>query len=477
MPFLLLLVLTLSCLQRDWPEPLPEFGAVGSALLTWGSVGLLTVLAWAAGRYLRAWLHSDPSSRPAVLRRYGAFKRWHFYVLLFVYFGWLLGGWGAIVTGQLIHDNIAVPGIDVILMSPLFLGMMLAWASFHPLDRALADSSPLPAAEPFPGRWIYVLLQARSSFLLIAPPLLLMFVQQVVLALFPALQGEELLLPLVGVGLLTAMYIGIPWVLRLLLNLKPLPPGPLRDRLLATAQRLSFRCNDILVWNTRHSVVNALVTGPLPFLRYVVLTDRLIVELTPEEIEAVFGHEVGHIKHHHLLFYFGFLMASLVAIIGLWSALETWMSGPTMTNWLAEHMPALQEALESNELVSAIPLLVVLGTYVFVVFGFLSRRCERQADICGCRTVSVPVFVEALEKVGRLNGISRDRPGWLMSWQHSTIAKRVAFLQRMHEDPAVEPRFQRRVGWVKWGMVLSLAAVLAALGQAHVLSALVKLGN
>jgi Zn-dependent protease with chaperone function len=477
MPFLLLLVLTLSCLQRDWPEPLPELGTVRCALLTWLCVGLLTALAWFAGRHLRACLRNDPGSRSAVLRRYGDFKRWHFYVLLFVYFGWLFGGWGAVVTGQLIHDNIALPGIDVILMSPLFLGLTLTWASLHPLDRALAESSPLPPPEPFPGRWVYVLLQARGSFLLVMPPLLLMFVQQLILALFPALQDEPLVLPLIGVGLLTLMYFGIPWVLRLLLNLKPLPAGPLRDRLLATAQRLSFRCNDILVWNTRQSVVNALVTGPLPWLRYVVLTDRMLIELTPEEIEAVFGHEVGHIKHHHLLFYFGFLMASLLAIIGLWSLLETWLQSPSVTDWLTANAPLLGEQLENNELLTALPLLVVLGTYIFVVFGFLSRRCERQADIYGCRTVSVPVFVEALEKVARLNGISRDRPGWLMSWQHSTIAKRVAFLEQMHNDPAVEPQFQRRVGWVKWGMVLSLAIVLAALGKSHVLAALEKLGN
>jgi STE24 endopeptidase len=112
-----------------------------------------------------------------------------------------------------------------------------------------------------------------------------------------------------------------------------------------------------------------------------------------------------------------------------------------------------------------------------VVFGFLSRRCERQADIFGCRTVSVPVFVEALEKVARLNGISRDRPGWLMSWQHSTIARRVEFLEKMHVDPRLEPRFQRRVGLVKWGMVLSLAAALVALGPGNVWAVLMKLGN
>jgi STE24 endopeptidase len=147
---------------------------------------------------------------------------------------------------------------------------------------------------------------------------------------------------------------------------------------------------------------------------------------------------------------------------------------------------------------AVLPLLAVLGGYIFAVFGFLSRRCERQADIFGCRAVScgrpdcagheegvclqpagrglcptgILTFIAALEKVAFLNGISRDRPGWLQSWQHSTIACRVEFLQRMLADPALEPRFQRTVSLVKWIVLLGLGAVLLALGFTQGLAAL-----
>jgi hypothetical protein len=63
--------------------------------------------------------------------------------------------------------------------------------------------------------------------------------------------------------------------------------------------------------------------------------------------------------------------------------------------------------------------------------------------------------------VARLNGISRDKPGWLSSWQHSTIARRVEFLQQVCSDPEVELRFQRRVRLVKWGLFLGLGVMLA----------------
>src|SRR5262249_23742618 len=134
---------------------------------------------------------------------------------------------------------------------------------------------------------------------------------------------------------------------------------------------------------------------------------------------------------------------------------------------------------------AVLPFVALLGAYIFVVFGFLSRRCERQADLFGCRVISckrydclmhtaatevvpgarglcptgIRTFISALEKVAYLNGISRDRPGWLQSWQHSTIARRVTFLQEVVLDPSLERRFQRNVCVVKWGLLVGLTVL------------------
>jgi hypothetical protein len=48
----------------------------------------------------------------------------------------------------------------------------------------------------------------------------------------------------------------------------------------------------------------------------------------------------------------------------------------------------------------------------------------------------------------------------MQSWQHSTIARRVDFLQCVLDDPSLEPRFQRTVLLVKWGVFLGLIALL-----------------
>src|SRR5947208_8027930 len=86
----------------------------------------------------------------------------------------------------------------------------------------------------------------------------------------------------------------------------------------ARARPLRFRGSDLLLWDTHGGVANAMVAGPLPWVRYVFLSDRLLEGLTPDEVEAVFGHEVGHVRHGHLLYYMAFLFLSLTLLAVLW---------------------------------------------------------------------------------------------------------------------------------------------------------------
>src|SRR5205807_2026386 len=115
---------------------------------------------------------------------------------------------------------------------------------------------------------------------------------------------------------------------------------------------------------------------PLPWLRYVFLSDRLLDDLTPDEVEAVFGHEVGHVRHGHLLYYALFLSLSL-AVLGLgWELGDLLLTAGTET--------AVTHSTDGDAW-SMVPQVLLAGAYVFMAFGFLSRRCERQADVYGCR--------------------------------------------------------------------------------------------
>jgi Zn-dependent protease with chaperone function len=416
----------------------------------------------------------------------------------------LVGGWGWAIHELWDGPDGALPGSEMLLLAPFLVAQILAWAFFYASEKALylacrhQPEGAVPQRPAFGSRLSYVLFQVRQKLALVFLPVLLLIAQKELLRLFPsAWQEWQNAANYLCVATLAAVVVTMPWLVRLLLGLRPLPAGPIRDRLLAASRRLRFRCSNILLWNTRSGMANAMVLGVLPWVRYVVFTDRLLEEFTPDEIEAVFGHEVGHVKHHHMPYYLGFLVASVFTL-----ALLANVCLPLMGLVLQGGLAALGSGwphaiadlvslvdLGQNKLLAGLPLVGLLLSYILVVFGFLSRRCERQADVFGCRAVScarrdcpghdsdaelsgdgrglcptgIRIFIRALEKVAQVNGINRDHPGFLQSWQHSTIARRVEFLQNMLTDPGVEPRFQRRVAAVKWALLAVLVVTLAFL--------------
>jgi Zn-dependent protease with chaperone function len=409
--------------------------------------------------------------------------------LLALALGW---GWSA--------EQLGGPATELLRMLPFLIGLCLGWAGYYPADRLIQE----PPGElhvinrngPFRSRAGYVVFMARQRLAFVGVPLALFLVQQALLRSVPELfTGGRLGLVMVGIVALAVAL--APLGLRLMLGLRPLPSGPLRDRLAAAGRRLKVRYADILLWDTRGGVANAMLAGVLPWFRYILLSDRLLTDLTPDEVEAVFGHEIGHVKHRHMLFYLLFFVMSLSALTGLWAAASDAILGPE------PEVPAVagnSGATWNWRDWEAVPALGLAGVYIFVAFGFVSRRCERQADLYGCRVVScgrtdcdghpasreherpeespahgdvypsrdpcptgIRTFVNALEKVAVINGISRDRPGWLHAWLHGSIAHRVEFLEGVMTDRAVAHDFQRRVGFLKWGLVAGLTAALIGL--------------
>lgn len=501
MPFLLMVFLVVVCLPEPevwatWKPPWTD-SPLACLLATWLTVLLTGLHAYIVACRARGPLESEPSRREQLLARYerGRFRQ---HIALFVlYVLALFGlGWGWAVSQMWHYHGATLPGAELLVLSPFVAAQLLAWTAYYDAERAAYQSAHRLLAETHSGGWLelertravapasfgsrasYVLFQLRQKLALAFLPVLLLLVAKELQRLFP----EDWQQSIKAVHFLSSapvliVFAAMPWIVRLVLGLKPLPAGPLRRRLEASARRLRFRCSNILVWNTRNGMANAMVIGIVPWVRYVVFTDRLLEDFTPEEIEAVFGHEVGHIRHYHMLYYFGFLTASMIVLF--------WLITGALLPYLGPDSSASGNHL--SDLITAIALVVVLLAYILVVFGFLSRRCERQADVFGCRAVScaspsceghemeidfaphgrglcptgINTFIRALDKVAAVNGISRDRPGFLQSWQHGSISRRIDFLQQMLLDPRVENRFQRRVFLFKTVLLLVLGGAVA----------------
>ena len=495
MPILLILLVTAACLEVPWPAPpggLGAGGAVGlSLLVTAVPVGVATLLA----RWVANTLAADPARRPEVLRRYVRGRRWLSFGLLACALGVLAGcGWGwavwhagAVTLGS---RELLLPGAEALVPLPYILMLLGCWAAYHRAELALHRTAPAEvAARPFWSRWGYVLFHARQLALLVLFPVGLFAAQQGLSRAFPeTVRSVGYQVAAVAGGVL--LFVFLPRLVKPLLGFKRLPDGPARDRLLATARRVDCRLTDLLVWPTRGAVANALVIGVTPWARYVIFTDRLLDNLSADEVDAVFGHEAGHVNRGHIGYYAGFFVLSAAvataAVLGVEQLAERWGWPPS-----ADGRPGWR----------AVPPILLLCGYIFVVFGLVSRRCERQADVYGVRAGScgdpwcaghapdtplpagdrqvcragAKALIGALDRVAMLNG--GDGPGvpaglwaraWgrLRAWQHGPVGDRVEFLLRLAEDPGLGDRYDAEMTRFRWAVVGLLVAALVGLGSA-----------
>jgi Zn-dependent protease with chaperone function len=226
---------------------------------------------------------------------------------------------------------------------------------------------------------------------------------------------------LIIAGLFAGGILLLPWILRMILVVEPLPSGAIRNALDRWAADERVRVAEIFVWRTPASVVNAAVAGLVAPIRYVFLTETLISQFSGLGIAAC----------------------------GDW--LDRSVLGPAvdvgqLPPWLA----------------SAPAGLVMAFPYFWFTLGWFSRQFELQADLDGCRAASAAVlqswekigdephaegvrlFRRSLERVALMNGSNPKR--W--SWRHGRLTDRLAHLDRIERNPSLTPIFHRRLARV-----------------------------
>jgi STE24 endopeptidase len=400
-------------------------------------------------------------------------------------FAWILygAGWPSLVLSVSGLRRIVLLG-DLAVLSPYVLIQLIIWSGLYFAERVLHDAGSFPRLPTYLG------LKARQAVGLVLPVVVIFVVRNEVLVRYwPDWHENSVLEPLELVALGFFVLAASPLFIRLAWPTRSLPDGPLRRRLEHVARRAGFRFNDLLIWDTRHLMVNACVTGVLPWFRYVLLSDALLESLSPVEVAAVFGHELGHVAHRHLPF-FGFFFVGSLGVLSLAAQVVSFSE-----SWL-ERLPyvSLQNAPLAAEIIESGLILALLGVFFWFVFGQLSRRFERQADVFGCKVVScgidscpphldleeivglesaspaapasvcpvgVQIFAEALASVARQNGIDTSS----RSWRHGSINYRLAFLRRLQADPRTEQIFQRglRSFCLLLSALLLVTLVLAAM--------------
>ena len=134
---------------------------------------------------------------------------------------------------------------------------------------------------------------------------------------------------------------------------------------------------------------NAFATGRGPNKAVVCATSSILQSLTPDELETVIGHEIGHVVHRDVLMSsVAATMAGAISWIGNIAIWSLWMGGGNNRN----------RGGGSPVLLIAAAILIPLGA-TFVQLG-ISRNDEYSADEYGAKLTRNPIgLISALEKI------------------------------------------------------------------------------
>lgn len=247
-----------------------------------------------------------------------------------------------------------------------------------------------------------------------------------------------------------------PVIITRLWKCTPLPLGETRRRIETFCQQQNLHYADILSWPLfEGQVLTAGVLGLTRRFRYLLVTPALLSAMTPEEIEAVMAHEIGHVKKHHLqLYLFLFIGFGMLAQVSTYPVLSILLNSDLFHRVidLTSREPGTALAYATT-----LPMLLFMVLYFRFLFGFFMRNFERQADLHVFEAMGdAKPLMTVLEKIAILSGNIRDVP----SWHHFSIGQRVDFLDRCRRTTRCITTHNRKV----YGALLLYLAVFCAAG-------------
>src|SRR3954462_14085351 len=213
---------------------------------------------------------------------------------------------------------------------------------------------------------------------------------------------------------------------------EPLQDEELKLRLVRLGERAGTRVRGVYKWHLseKSKKANAALTG-LGNTRRIILADTLLEHYSPDEIEAVLAHEIGHHVHKHILKSIG--VQAVVTFIGFWAA-----------NWTLHYAINRWHIFDSLSDFANLPLLVltftVLSFVLMPALNGLSRFHERQADRYALSNIAAPdPFISSMNKLADQNLAEKTPSRWVEWWFHShpAIARRVAAAEAWKKAHAV----------------------------------------
>lgn len=215
---------------------------------------------------------------------------------------------------------------------------------------------------------------------------------------------------------------------------KALENEEIRERITGLLAKSGMSVRGIFTFNMSKNTkkANAGFTG-IGRSKRIILSDTLMDNFTPGEIEAVFAHELGHYKMRHIVKGMIFSGISIFTSFYICGFLYSWT--------LAEY------GFTNTYDVAAIPILFFyLALFSLIgmpVSNIISRKYEKDADLFAVDSMgSGEPFVSALERLAQLN-LSDKNPNKVIEflfYSHPSIKKRVEHIGKYCVDKGIHDK-------------------------------------
>jgi STE24 endopeptidase len=219
-------------------------------------------------------------------------------------------------------------------------------------------------------------------------------------------------------------------VLPLFYRIEKLEAPAIADRLARLAQGTGMSIEGVYRLDLSEETVkaNAMLAG-LGRTRRVLLGDTLLAGFSPEEIEVIFAHEIGHHVFHHIR---RMILAGLI-----YSTAGFWFCSRLLAWWVARGGPVDYARLPIDTLPLLLLLLTVFALLLQPLQNAISRRFERQSDRYALeRTGQREAYLSAFRKLARLNK-DDPTPHWLdvfLFHSHPPVAERLAMAEKVGQS-------------------------------------------
>ena len=207
----------------------------------------------------------------------------------------------------------------------------------------------------------------------------------------------------------------------------PLEDGELKDRLTALLEKHGYHVRAIQVMDAsrRTTKSNAYFTG-FGKMKTIVLYDTLVSRMTPDEICAVFAHELGHGLHHDTLRnqFLTFLQMLIIGVLA-------WLTLRSTEIYLPFGFDGVNYGFAMILIMSA--EFALIAPLFSLLANWFSRRAEYRADEQAVKEGYGEALVEGLKKLSREN-LSDLSPSPLLvklEYSHPTLSQRIAAIDKL----------------------------------------------